>query len=298
MNILICGGRGFIGSHLSRFLINQGHDVTVLTRDKKLAATQSLTHWDGHVIPKTLKTDVIINLCGLNISEKRWSQRIKATLLSSRIKPTEGIVQFIKNYSDEKKPRLINASAIGFYPSSESNQTEAQFASVVTAPFSQALVKSWENAARKAEAHGASVTCVRFGVVLGRDGGMLKKVLPSYRMGLGAILGAPDAYLSWVHIEDLCRALDFIMQLETLDSAYNITSPNPCTQAAFAKALAHICHRPLWLKLPEVLIKLLFGEMGEELLLANQKISPDHLIKNGFEFNYKTIEKALKHLLS
>ncbi|MDF1646736.1 MAG: TIGR01777 family oxidoreductase [Legionellaceae bacterium] len=296
MKFLIAGGTGFIGTYLADYLAKHGHEVLQLTRSlKKAKSARHVLYWDGEHVPDNLQPDVIINLCGLNISDKRWSETTKKELMNSRVIPTRGIVSFIKHYA-HKKPILINASAIGFYPSCTEIQTEHD--DTPSQPlFSKYLVEQWEAAARDALQYQATVVCLRFGVVLGKNGGMLKKLLPSYRWGLGATLGDKSTFLSWVHIEDLCRAVLYVISLDKKQPVYNITSPAPCTKRDFSETLAAVCKKPCFLSLPEYLVLFLFGEMGRELLLSDQQIIPQHLLEAGFEFKYKTIQAALEQLL-
>ena len=176
MDILIAGGSGFIGKHLTAFLIQEGHKVTVLTRSiQKVSSEAKRFEWDGKTLETNLSFDIIINLCGQNIASKRWSQKRKCQLLASRIDPTKAIVSYIKNIQSTVKPRLLNASAIGYYPSSNEIQTEENPASSKQSAFSRELVSKWESCAKKANEYGSQVSCLRFSVALGRDGGMLKK---------------------------------------------------------------------------------------------------------------------------
>ncbi len=296
MNVLIAGGTGFIGTYLTTYLVQNGHQVLQLTR-KKAKKTPNSIYWDGKTVPSDLHADVIINLCGVNISARRWSKKVKKNLIDSRVIPTQAIVAFIKQYPKAQKPMLLNASAIGFYPSHPDVQTEDKPAHLPEVLFSDRLVHRWEAEAREALQYDATVSCLRFGVVLGKNGGMLKKLLPTYQIGAGASLGNKTAFLSWIHITDLCRAVLFILSSDNVQAAYNITSPNPCTKDDFSKALATACQKPYFLNLPEKIVRLLFGEMGEALLLSDQQIMPERLLNTGFEFKYKTIQIALDNLL-
>ncbi|MCH9770357.1 MAG: TIGR01777 family oxidoreductase [Gammaproteobacteria bacterium] len=298
MDILIAGGSGFIGKHLTAFLIQEGHKVTVLTRSiQKVSSEAKRLEWDGKTLETNLSFDIIINLCGQNIASKRWSQKRKCQLLASRIDPTKAIVSYIKNIQSTVKPRLLNASAIGYYPSSNEIQTEENPASSKQSAFSRELVSKWESCAKKANEYGSQVSCLRFSVALGRDGGMLKKILPPFKLGLGTVIGNKSAYSSWIHIDDLCRAIQFIILLKQIKPTYNLSSPTPCTQLSLATAIATSCHRKCFLRLPEVFVYIIFGEMGKELLLANQKILPKNLVNAGFEFKYKNINSAINNLL-
>ncbi len=299
MKILIAGGSGFIGKHLTTFLRQHNHAVTVLTRSENKAKkeTNSIL-WDGKTLTSKLEVDAIINLCGQNIAAKRWSPKRKQTLLDSRIQPTKALVNFIDKYPADTKPRLINASAIGFYSSSEEEQTENQHADTSDKLFAHQLVSKWESCAQAAKEYGAMVSCLRFGVVLGPDGGIVKKMSLPFQLGLGAVMGEKSYYMSWVHIDDLCHAISSILTLEKPQLVYNITSPHPCSQLAFSQAFAAACHRPCFLNFPSFLIKKIFGQMGDELLLANQKIIPQELQKLNFKFNYSAIENALDNIAS
>lgn len=298
MNILIAGGSGFIGTYLTKFLMQEGHNVTVLTRSpKKVNKEINTLQWNGKNLLTNQRFDKIINLCGKNIANKRWSQKRKRELLASRIDPTKAIVSYIENNPSTVKPGLLNASAIGYYPSSDQIQTEENFANSKEASFSKELVSQWEICAQKATDYGSRVSCLRFGVVLGRGGGMLVKILPAFKLSLGAVMGNKSNYLSWIHIEDLCRAIHFIIQLKKPEPTYNLTSPSPCTQLTFAKTVAKACHRPCFLQFPEFFIEKIFGQMGKELLLTDQKICPEKLERAGFKFNYKEIKSAISDIL-
>lgn len=299
MDILIAGGSGFVGKHLEQFLTTKGHNITILTRsEKKARQSKNGLLWDGKSLETRQSFDLIINLCGLNIAEKKWSKAVKQQLIDSRIYPTQAIVRFIENYPSNQKPTLLNASAIGFYHSSDAKQTEQDYEQSHKPLFSTGLVSQWESCAQSARQFGAKVSCLRFGVVLGHNGGMLKKVMPSFNLGLGAIIGDKKAHLSWVHIQDVCRAVEFIMQQPEPKKAYNITSVQSCTQETFSKTLASALKKPCFIHLPSFFVKLMFGQMGEELLLANQKIYPKNLIDGGFEFRYESINEALNEIMT
>ncbi|MDF1796021.1 MAG: TIGR01777 family oxidoreductase [Coxiellaceae bacterium] len=298
MDILIAGGSGFIGTTLTKFLIEDGHKVTILTRSPKtLSKSINTLLWDGKSLETDQQFNTIINLCGQNIASKRWSQKRKSELQASRIEPTKAIVSYIKSTPSSLKPRLLNASAIGYYPSSDQTQTEENFVNSKEQSFSRELVSEWESCAQKATQYGSEVSCLRTGVVLGKDGGMLAKILPAFKCGLGSVMGNKSDHLSWIHVDDLCRAIQFIIQITDPEPSYNLTSPVSCTQLSFAKTVAKACHKPCFLHLSAFFIQKIFGQMGKELLLANQKIYPKNLENAGFTFNYKEIEQAMSNIL-
>jgi uncharacterized protein (TIGR01777 family) len=304
MDILIAGGTGFIGKYLARHLKDQGHNVFILTRNLSYVSQHgiSVIFWDGTCCNYHHPFDVIINLCGENIASNRWTAARKHTLISSRVNSTKAWHQYFTEhyqplYDNRNPPLLLNASAVGFYANSDSEQHESKPLSITQPNFSQSLVNLWETQARSCETVGAKVSCLRFGVVLGKEGGILKKLLPSFRFGLGALIGNGHTHLSWIHIEDLCRAITHIINQKNIQPAYNLTSPKPCTQRQFANSIAKACGMPRLLKLSPWLIKKLFGEMGEQIMLANNNITPKHLQDSGFKFKFQDIQAALDRII-
>ena len=295
MKILIAGGQGFIGQHLSQHLAKQGHQIFQLTRNRHAQSdVAKVMIWDGQTIEFEHAFDVIINLCGQGIADKRWGPRVKQQLIDSRVKPTEALVRAINACAKTQRPKLLNASAIGYYPNHSNPQDELTQAPE-DARFSSALIRQWEHAAQQAE---TSVVLLRFGVVLGRNGGMIKKLLLPTRLGLGMTMGHKTAMMSWCHIEDVCRAIDFIINHDAPKPIYNITAPNACSQMAFSQALAQACHRPCFLRMPAWVISRVFGQLGDELLLADQTIKPSHLTSQGFSFRFDNISAALENLVN
>ena len=291
----MAGGSGFIGRHLVGHLLRAGHNVTVLTRrimDRPAPVTWRL--WDGVCFESEATYDVMINLCGLDIGGALWTSRRKKALVDSRILPTRALVQWAVKQT--KKPRFINASAIGYYASSPEAQTEAHPVSMVPATFAHRLVSQWESVVRGADSEIMGC-CLRFGVVLGAGGGLLKRIRWAYQCGIGAVLGSPHAAMSWVHVDDLCRAILWLISVPTISGAYNIVSPEATTQGEFSCVFAKYLHRPCWLRLPSWWVAMLFGNMGKELLLAEYVVLPERLLALGFSFHYRTIASALSALL-
>ncbi len=300
MNILIAGGSGFIGQNLSKYLAQADHNITILTRKKNTQSAMSginyLT-WDGKSLHTSHHFDAIINLCGESISDKKWSAEQKEKITQSRIQPTKALLNFIKK-SENPKTRLINASAIGFYTSHEIKQTETDFQDIRSLNFSQHFTRQWETLAHQASHHGAQVCCIRLGVVLGKEGGIIQKMTLPFQYGLGMTVGNPNYKMSWIHIMDVCRAIEFLLSSENLEKTYNLTAPVPCSQKEFAQAMAHAMHRPCFFRMPGIMVKTIFGDMGKELMLANQSIFPHNLVKAGFTFSHKNISEAMKNIFS
>lgn len=295
--ILITGGTGFIGSRLCQCLIDEGHEVSIITRDKSKAAKKfqgKLTLIDtiGQV---TDDYDIIINLAGESIS-RRWTKKRKAELLNSRLNTTEQLIHLIKNA--KKKPELlISASAIGFYGSSETVVFD-ETTQPADNDFAHNLCQKWEEKALQAEQYGTRVVLLRLGIVLGRDGGALAQMLFPFEFFLGGKIGTGQQWMSWVHIDDVLRLIAYVIDNKETEGAINVVTPNPETNEVFCQTLAKVLNRPCWLPLPAFQLKFLFGEMGEALLLKGQKVIPKKAIANGFEFDYPELEGALKNLIS
>lgn len=291
MRVLIAGGSGFIGKALAAHLQHHAYKLSLLTRQKNYHALEfeQCINWEQLHQLNADDFDAIINLCGYNIGKKRWSDAVKQQLITSRIKPVHQLIEFIGN----RNTRLINASAIAYYPFSKERQTESQhLPRQPQALFSHSLVSQWEASLSQL---GSNQACaLRFGIVLGKQGGMLKKVLPAARLGLNPILGDGRQLMSWIHIEDACRAIQFILEKPIHAQAVNLSTPYPTSNHQFTQSLAQSLHRPQFLRLPAFWVRLLFAEMGEELMLTSHNIHPEVLLNHGFKFQYPNIKQALE----
>ncbi|MBA2648024.1 MAG: TIGR01777 family protein [Legionella sp.] len=305
MNILIAGASGFIGKKLVKALESE-HTIRVLGRDIehlkhnfsgsiKISTWETLSQLDASVF------DVIINLCGYNIAASRWSAGVKKQLIDSRVKTSSSLIDWAKRHN--AKPHFICANAVGIYgiQDSQDAQTLDEFSPINfenPCDFLSEIGCRWQQALQPAVDFGMPVTITRFGVVLGRGEGMLKKLAPSFKLGLGSIIGDGKQVISWVDSEDLVAALLFLIKRPELTGAFNLTSPNPVTQAQFAQILATSLHRPLLLKMPAFVVRALFGEMGESLLLKGQRVIPTRLLQSGFKFKYPELSQSLNHAYS
>ena len=301
VNVLIAGASGFIGQKLVAALQLE-HDVTVLGRDKLrlqhhfTSSVKTIT-WEELPQLDASPFDAVINLCGHNIAASRWNTAIKRELIDSRVNTTTALIDWI--IKKGAKPHFICANAIGIYGLQESHDlTELDEDSPIDfenpRDFLSEIGVRWQQAVQPAIDDGMQVTITRFGVVLGKGEGVLKKLSPSFYMGLGSIIGDGQQIMSWVHIDDVVGALLFLINHPELTGAFNIVSPHPVTQADFARTLAATMHRPLFLKMPSFVIRALFGEMGECLLLKGQRLFPSRLIESGYEFCYPELKEALR----
>jgi len=289
MKILITGGTGLIG----RYFINAFHHLyqfTVLTRNN-VKAQQDLPQETAFIdsLPDQNYFDVIINLAGEPIVNKRWSQTQKDIICQSRWEITEQVVAMIGR-STIKPRSLISGSAIGYY--GETGDTVTDEKAEVTQPdFAHKLCKQWEEMALQASEH-CRVVLLRTGVVLANDGGALDKMRLPFSLGLGGKLGHGQQYMSWIHIDDMVQAIHFSLQKVNIEGAINCTSPQAITNEVFTNALGKQVKRPTWFGVPAFMLTILMGQ-GAELLLTSQNIYPQKLLIHGFHFNYPDIEQAL-----
>lgn len=293
MNILITGGTGFIGSALTEFFLTQGYNITILSRNAlDLSGVRIITSIEQINFDK--KIDVIINLAGAPIN-KRWSDAYKKLLIDSRLKITKDLILLIKSLKT-KPYLLISASAIGYY-GTQNNDHINENSSYIN-DFTHQLCNLWELEAKKAEDFGVRTCITRIGIVLGKNGGALKEMLPIFKMRLGGQIGSGKQFFSWVHIDDVIKTFNFLITDSSQKGIYNLTSPNPVTNYKFTKALGNIMNRPTNFAIPKFVIKMIFGEMGDKLLLNGSAIYPQKLLDSGYEFQFKTIESALKNILN
>jgi hypothetical protein len=304
MRIVVAGGTGFIGRALCRRLSDAGHAVTVLTRDPEKARARvyhavTIVPWQGFRGPteelsKALDgSEVVVNLAGAPIAEGRWTPRTKDQLRQSREGTTTAIVTTLAKLGS-RPVLLMNASAVGFYgPRGDEELTE-------DAPsgegFLAGLCREWEGAARAAERLGVRVVTPRIGVVLGRDGGALPRMLPVFRLGLGGPLGHGRQWMSWIHLDDLVELLMFLMN-NAASGPVNATAPHPVTNAEFSRTLGQTLGRPAFLRTPGFVMKLALGEMADELLLTGQRVLPRRAQSLGFHFRFPFIAGALNDIL-
>lgn len=304
MRVLVTGGTGFIGRPLCRELVKAGHAVTAVTRDPagakaRLDPAIHLVGWQGFRGPTgelataLAESEVVINLAGEPIAARRWTPQVKSELRASREGTTSALVTACAKQS-QRPVLLVSASAIGFYgPRADEVLTEE---SPSGSGFLASLCREWEGAARAAERLGVRVALLRIGVVLGRDGGALGKMLPAFRLGLGGPLGDGRQWMSWIHLEDLVRLVIFLME-QAPTGPVNATAPEPVTNSRFARTLGRVLHRPAWLPAPGFAVKLLLGEMAEELLLTGQRVTPAHAQTLGFHFRHPDLTEALQSLV-
>jgi len=296
MNILITGGSGFIGSALcTKLLNNKKHELTVVSRNPGSIKTPAKVISNLNQLEKDASFDVIINLAGEPIADNRWTEKQKQKIIISRIDTTEKIIEFIK-HAKHKPKLLINGSAIGYYGINKTNSAINENGTGDDS-FSSKLCKQWETVALNANLFGVRTCLLRTGIVLGKNGGALKKMLPPFKIGLGGKIGSGQQWMSWIHLDDLVGIILYCIEHDDLNGAINGTSPNPSTNQDFTKTLGKVLNRPTFMSIPEIIIKLLMGQMGIELLLSGKKILPIKVSEKGYQFQYPTLDNALQNIL-
>jgi len=296
MKILISGASGLIGTALAPFLTSGGHRVVRLTRG---AGEQADTvAWDpgaGTIDRARLEgLDAVVHLAGENISAGRWSPERKARIYASRVDGTRLLVEALTGLRQPPKV-LIAVSAIGYYGNRQDDIVDED--SAPGAGFLADVCREWEAVTLPAAQHGIRVVNLRLGVVLSGNGGMLPTLLTPFRLGLGGAIGGGAQYVSWVAIDDVLGAVLYALSTPALSGPVNAVSPHPVTNREFTDTLARVLSRPALLPIPAAAVRLLFGEMGEELLLASTRVEPQRLTTSGFHFAFADLETALRHLL-
>ena len=292
MNILITGGTGFIGSTITKFFLQQNNYITILSRGRSKVLKPVRVIESINQINTNEKINIIINLAGSSIN-KKWNKTYKEILISSRVEVTKSLITLIKALK-EKPDLLISASAIGYY-GTQNNKYLDETSSYID-DFTHELCNLWELEAQKAQELGVRTCITRLGVVLGKNGGVLEKILPLFKLGLGGNIGSGKQFFSWIHLDDVIGIFNFLISNKEQKGIYNLTSPSPTTNSQFTKALSRTLKRPDFFTVPSFLIKMVFGEMGDKLLLNGSAVYPKKLLDNGYEFKFKTIESALKNI--
>jgi len=295
---LITGGSGFIGSHLIPKLLSEGNTVTVLTRTpaKTLAQFNQAVEVvdDLQKLDLSKQVDVVINLAGQGIADKRWSEKVVQQLFDSRLLITRALVEYMQRATH--KPELfISGSATGFYGLRD-DEILSETASGDSS-FSSEICAEWEDEAKAAEALGIRCCYLRTGIVLG-NGGALSKMLPPFKFGLGGPMGSGKQWMSWIHMDDLIGIISHIVKTPKLSGPVNGTAPNPVTNKEFATTLGKALKRPAFIPLPGFVLKLLMGQMGEELLLSGQRVVPAKMSVSGYSFIHEKLDSALTDVVS
>jgi uncharacterized protein (TIGR01777 family) len=297
MIIAITGASGLVGQALTAALEADGHLVRPVVRRAARPEKNEIA-WDpdkGSIDAAEFeKVDAVVHLAGENIAAQRWTLAFKKRLVESRTRSTKLLCDALAALP-AKPSTLISASAIGYYgdrgvaPIDESSPPGTGFAAD--------LCQQWEAATQSARDAGIRVVNLRIGVVLAREGGAFVKMLTPFKLGVGGVIGSGQQYVSWIVIDDLIRAIKFLLSASAVSGPVNATAPNPATNRELTKTLGRVVRRPTIFPMPAFAARLAFGEFADEMLLAGANIKPLALTAAGFQFEYPQLEPALKHIL-
>jgi uncharacterized protein len=301
MKIAIVGATGFVGSRLVEQLQTQGHQVKILTRQPGAATRRfpqaeivGYTPLQSGEWQKSISgCDAVVNLAGEPIAEKRWTAVQKQTILDSRKLGTQKIVEAISQA--EVKPQvLINASAIGYYGTSETAKFDET--SPAGTDFLAEVCTAWETAAQAVTASGTRLVILRMGIVLGENGGALGKMLAPFSAFVGGPIGSGKQWFSWIHRDDVVKLIVTAITDSQMQGVYNATAPNPVTMQDFAHTLGTVMSRPSWLPVPNFALEAMLGE-GAIVVLQGQQVIPTQTLAQGFNFQYPQLQPALTAIL-
>ncbi|WP_281887350.1 TIGR01777 family oxidoreductase [Paenibacillus sp. YYML68] len=294
MKVAITGGTGFIGKHLIQHFLQQKISVVVVSRQKQKSEHPLIRYTTYAELEERVQpldgVDAIVNLAGESINQ-RWTSEAKKRILQSRLDAVAAVSSWIERL--EHKPVLINASGIAIYGTSD-DDTFIEESEWKKDDFLSSVVDQWEAAAEIIA--DTRVVLLRLGLVLGKDGGAFPRMVTPFKLGLGGRVGTGKQIISWIHITDLCRLIQFCIEQEDLEGPVNATSPVSVTNEEFGRKVASKLGKPFMVPAPAFLMKLMFGDMSE-LLLKGQRVFPAVAIQRNFQYNYPILELALDELL-
>lgn len=294
MKILITGASGLVGTELQKSFAEKGYEMLLASRSEP--KDDKHIQWsieEGFTEPEKLEgIDAVVHLAGENVSGGlRWSDEKKKAIRDSRVLGTRNVVDAISKLKDKPKV-FVASSAIGFY--GERGDEEVTESSSAGDTFLADVSKEWESESRRAEDAGIRTVLLRTGIVLSKDGGALGTMLTPFKLGVGGVVGSGKQWMSWISMEDEIAIINFVIENENIRGAVNAVSPNPVTNQEFTKTLGEVLYRPTFLPLPEFAVSMVFGEMGDALLLASTKVIPKRLTDAGFEFKQPELKAAIE----
>ncbi len=282
--IFLTGAAGFIGRRLVDLLIKNKYHVIVLTRNPRPDPHIQYVKWDGKTLTGWEKhlenTSAVINLAGENIGSGRWTASKKEKIRNSRVNAGKILCKALEN--TKQKPKIfIQASAIGIY----------------SPGFLSGVVKEWEASTKSVETMGIRRVIVRIGMVLGTTGGAFPRLRLPFRFFVGGPIGNGKQWMSWIHIDDVASAVMFLMKRNDLEGVFDLTTPYPIQNKEFARTLGKIMKRPWFFPVPAFILKTIYGQMAQEVILSDQEVFPRRLLEAGFAFRYPKLKGALEHLV-
>jgi uncharacterized protein (TIGR01777 family) len=302
MRVIITGGTGLIGRHLSESLVRDQHEVIVLSRNpskaSNLPAGVRVERWDGQTAEGWSKladgADAIVNLAGENIGEGLWTTERKRRIVESRLNAGRAVVEAVEAASS-KPEVVVQASGVGYY--GNRGDEELTEGSAPGDGFLARLAVEWEASTAAVEPLGVRRAIIRTGGVLAREGGALPKMILPFRLFIGGPLGSGKQWLPWIHIADEVGAIRFLLENASATGPFNLVAPQPLTNANFGRELARVIRRPYYMPAPAFAIRLLLGEMAS-VVLEGQRALPAKLLQAGYRFHFSDAASALRDLLS
>ncbi len=297
--ILIAGGTGLIGRHLSKMLTDQGHTVHLLSRTADPDSKYKTFVWDvmkGEIDEAALSSaDFVVNFAGAGIADKRWTDKRKQLIIESRVKGNELFAEMLPKYSNVKA--YISASAIGYY-GDRGTELLSESAAAGKDGFLSESVVAWENSIEKVAATGLRTVTIRIGIVLSSKGGALEKLLLPFNFWLGVYFGNGEQVYSWIHIEDLCRMFIMAVEDERMKGIYNGVAPHPVTNKKFTEITAKALDKSaLLVPSPSFAMRLAMGEMAD-VVLSGSNVLSKKIEAEGFKFQHATLKPALEDILT
>ena len=290
MKVFVTGGTGLIGRALVKRLLIDGHDITVLTR-QALDSSEAVTYINS-IDDLHTRQDIVINLAGAGLADHRWSPAYKKEIRESRIDLTQALVSRLR---DIGMPNLlISGSAIGIY--GESKERQFSETDEVGSGFSAEICRDWEASVSDIGSEGTRCVLLRTGVVLDKALGAYPQMTQSFRFGLASWMGQGDHWLSWIHLADMVGAIRHCIQNEAVSGPVNMTAPNPVTHRTFSDEVRSVTTTVMGMGMPEWVMRLMVGEMADELLLTGQRVMPTKLLSAGYEFRFGELKAAIAEL--
>ncbi len=296
MRVLITGASGLIGKALQRSFEKKGYEMLLASRsepkDERHIQWNPDTGFADADLPRLEGIDAVVHLAGESISAIRWSEEKKKAIRDSRVFGTRSMIETFDKL--EQRPKtFITGSAIGFYGDrGDDVMTESSAAGKT---FLAEISKEWEAESRRAEDLGIRTVLLRTGIVLSKDGGALATMMTPFKLGVGGVVGSGKQWMSWISLDDVVGIINFALENENVRGAVNVTAPNPVTNEEFTKTLGSVLYRPTFLPLPEFAVHMVFGEMGDALLLDSTRVVPKRMLDAGYEFKFTDLKTALEH---
>lgn len=300
--IIITGGSGLIGNALTKAFVSRGDQVWILSRHPEevhLPEGAKAVRWDGKTAQGwgslVAGADVIINLAGANIGARPWTNVRKQLIRSSRVDAGRAIVEAVQqNPHTGDQLSVLQIAGVGYYGDQGDQPLDEQ--SPAGQDFLASVAADWENASKPVAGLGARHIILRTGVVLSPKGGILAPILLQNQLFMGGPLGSGRQWISWIHLQDLVRVIDFVLTREDIEGVLNAVAPEPLTNADFGRTVSEKMHRPFWIPAPAFMLRAVLGEMST-LILEGQRVLPRRLMELGFQFEFPTLQEALDDLL-